>query len=168
MFTILKCGAQGVQEHRVHNTTFEVREHYCFMSNDHFNLAKVMEGPCCGQRAFGIGSNKEKITRACRIALAVHGVGRAVANAPSSLAPLLAIVGNEFSREFASESDSNHTMMALRTTQFGVQAHGEVVRPNTSKTGGMIGKINRIGRTSRTGRVLGQNSCMFECLFSGH
>jgi hypothetical protein len=110
MFTILKCGAQGVQEHRVHNTTFEVREHYCFMSNDHFNLAKVMEGPCCGQRAFGIGSNKEKITRACRIALAVHGVGRAVANAPSSLAPLLAIVGNEFSREFASESDSNHTI----------------------------------------------------------
>ena len=56
-------------EYRISHATFQSWKYYRDMPNDHFNFAENTEGPHSGYQAFGIGTNKAKITKVCRIGL---------------------------------------------------------------------------------------------------
>ena len=92
MLKMLKCSSHGMREERVAHDVFA--QSGLELPNDHFNLAEVTEGPCCGHNAFGIGTNKSKMTKACRIALLLELAQKGIVGLPdgsSDLASLLNI-----------------------------------------------------------------------------
>lgn len=89
---VLECSAGRLQEDRLCSAHFS--QFHLEMPRDHFNLVEVPEGPFRGLRAMGIGTNKTKLSRACRLALSLLAVVRGGAAAPEEhpdFASLLAL-----------------------------------------------------------------------------
>mmetsp|Transcript_27786 Transcript_27786/g.82951 ORF Transcript_27786/g.82951 Transcript_27786/m.82951 type:complete len:508 (+) Transcript_27786:90-1613(+) len=115
MKTVLQCHSRDLWQERLAHTDFQELSQE--IPWDHFSLAEILDGPCSGVRALGIGTNKTKLQRACRLAVSVTAVLKGVGTLPegsSAFASFLTLT-EDARNQTASLPEDILSHMAART-----------------------------------------------------